>query len=176
VPELELTLVGETSRDDGDRMHVRAIEIRRTGERELLQLLGPMETETPIDGDSRGLEVVDMNFDGYGDLRLIEFLPASPNVSYLNWLYDPETGLFERSPELDELSAPVFDSSTRSIHSAWRDGAARYGTDDYEIVDGKPQLVRREITEYTDPRVYRLTISERIEGVMQIVEEKVVRE
>ena len=117
-----------------------------------------------------------MNFDGYGDIRLIEFLPAGPNVPYLNWLFDPATGRFVSSPELDEITSPTFDAATRRIRSEWRDGAASYGTDIYEMIEGRPVPVRKERREYTDEGVYELTVSERRDGEWRDVEQRVVRE
>ena len=172
LPELEVTLVGEDAGESGERMNVQRLVIRRAGEAEPLQVIEPLHTETPATEGAEGLAVVDMNFDGYADLRLVEFVTAGPNVPHLNWLYVPESGVFERSPELDRLSAPVFDPASRRITSRWRDGATRYGTDTYEMVGDRPRLLRREVKEHSDARTYRLTISERVDGEMRVVDER----
>ena len=75
-----------------------------------------------------------MNFDGYGDIRLVEFQPAGPNVPYLNWLFDPTSGCFVENRALNAITSPQFDPATREIRSNWRDGATRYGTDVYVLV------------------------------------------
>lgn len=77
---------------------------------------------------------------------------------------------------LDEMTSPTFDAAARRIRSEWRAGAASYGTDVYEVVEGSPVLVRKERREYTEPGVYELTVSELRDGEWQVVEREVVRE
>lgn len=176
LPEFSFTLRGEPPDASGGIFRVESIEIRRGAAADPIQVIEGLDTETPLSENSPGIEVLDMNFDDYGDLRIVEFPPAGPNVPYLNWLFDPASARFVRAAELDAIGSPVFDRATRRIRSAWRDGATRYGTDVYSVVEGKPVLVRKELKEYSKPGVYRWTVLERIEGDWKTVERKVVRE
>jgi hypothetical protein len=175
LPEFSFTLRGEAE-PDLEIFHAEKIEIRRGTEAQPVQVIEGLETETPVSSDFLGLEVLDMNFDGYGDLRIIQFRSAGPNTPYLNWLFDPATARFVSSAELDAITSPTFDPETGSIRSEWRDGAASYGTDLYAVLGGKPVLVRKERKEYSDSGVYRWTVSEWVDGEWKILEDKEVRE
>lgn len=176
LPEFSFTLRGEPLDASGGIFRIESIEIRRGATAEPVQVIDGLETETPVSDGSPGVEVLDMNFDGYGDLRAVEFAPAGPNVPYLNWLFDPVSARFVRATELDAIASPVFDREAARIRSSWRDGATRYGTDIYSIVEGKPVLVRKELKEYSGPGTYLWTVSERVGGDWKTVEQKVVRE
>ncbi|NJW55274.1 XAC2610-related protein, partial [Salinimicrobium oceani] len=58
----------------------------------------------------------DMNFDGRTDFRLIEFLPAGPNIPYLYWIYNPEQDLFEANSAYTEIIFPDFDNEKKEIN------------------------------------------------------------
>ena len=157
-------------------MRVKRIEIRRGGETEPFQVIEGLDTATPLSTDTPGLAVLDMNFDGYGDIRLVEFQPAAPNVPYLNWLFDPASGRFVENPALNAITSPQFDPATREIRSDWRDGATRYGTNVYVFRDGAPVLVRKESKDYKGPGIYTLQVSRLVNGVWKRVEQREVRE
>lgn len=176
LPGFSFTLVGQPVDQAAEIILVTKIEIRRSGELEPVQVIEDLETETPVTEHSGGFEVVDMNFDGYGDIRIVEFQPPGPNVPYLNWLFDPTSERFVGSPELNKISSPRFDAETRRIRSEWRDGAARYGTDIYEVIEGRPVLTRKELREYSEPGVYERTVSQRLDGHWQVVEQEHIRE
>ncbi len=176
LPRFTFRLVGQPMEEGSETFAATRLEIRRAGEAEPVQVIDDLEVEAPMGKPSGGIEVVDMNFDGYGDLRVVEFLPAGPNVPYLNWLFDPTSERFVPSPELDEIASPTFDAANRRIRSEWRDGAVTYGTDVYEVVEGRPVLVVKERREYTEPGVYELTVSEMRDGEWRVVERQVVRE
>ena len=176
LPGYSFRLVGQTMEEGSETFAATALEIRRGGEAEPVQVIEDLAIEAPTGEPSGGIEVVDMNFDGYGDLRVVEFLPAGPNVPYLNWLFDTDSERFAASPELDEITSPIFDAATRSIRSEWRDGAATYGTHIYEVVGGRPVLVRRERRQYSEPGVYERTVSELRDGEWQVVERETARD
>lgn len=176
LPVFSFTLVGQPKDQAAAIIPVTKIEIRRGAELEPVQVIDKLETETPVTEHSGGVEVLDMNFDGYGDIRIVEFQPPSSNVPYLNWLFDPTDQRFVASPELNEISSPKFDAETRRIHSEWRDGASRYGTDIFEFIEGRPVLARKELREYSEPGVYERTVSRRVGDQWQIIEREQIRE
>jgi hypothetical protein len=176
LPEFAFTLVGDRSTETSETLHVKRIEIRRGAATEPFQVIEGLDTVTPLSTGTPGLAVLDMNFDGYGDIRLVEFQPAGPNVPYLNWLFDPTSGRFVENRALNAITSPQFDPVTREIRSNWRDGATRYGTDIYVFRDGAPVLVRKESKDYKGPGIYTLQVSQLVNGVWKRVEQREVRE
>lgn len=176
LPEFTFAVIGEKPTDGSATIRVRKIEIRRGAANEPIQTIDGLDTATPVTAGVAPLETVDMNFDGYQDIRLIEFQPAGPNTPYLNWLFDPATGRFVESRALNEIPAPEFDAAKRQIRASWRDGATRYGRDVYVYDQGKPVAVRKETKEYKSPGVYTLRVWELKDGDLNVTQHKEVRE
>jgi len=176
LPEFVFTLVGDQLSESKDTLHVKKIEVRRGVSSEPIQVIEGLDTATPISSNLPALAVLDMNFDGYGDIRLVESQPAGPNIPYLNWLFEPGSGRFVESPALNAITSPEFDPENRKIRSNWRDGATRYGTDVYVVEKDGPVLVRKELKVYKAPGVYTSQVSELIDGVWKIVEQREVRD
>jgi hypothetical protein len=180
LPEMALTLVAEPSAAAGAPLNVRAIEIRRDGAAGLAQRIEGLSTATPSSAESPGLEVLDLNFDGYADLRLIESQPAGPNVPYRHWLYDPATGQFVAAAALDALGAPQPDAAHRELRVDWREGATRNGSDFYVWQAGKPGAglvpVRKESRQYTAPGAFTLSVSVPEGERWRVVSKKKMRE
>lgn len=170
LPEMRFTLVGEPAADG--LLHVHAIEVRREGSDDIVQRIGGLDTETPSDTQSPGLDLLDLDFDGYADLRLIERRPAGPNVIFRHWLYEPKSGRFVAKPALDRIVAPTPDPASRELRSDWRDGAATYGTDFYVWRGGQPRPIRRETRRYTAPGVYALQRWRFVDGRWKLVEKR----
>ncbi|KQP20003.1 hypothetical protein [Pseudorhodoferax sp. Leaf267] len=139
------------------------IEVRRGAD--VLQRL-----QIPASAEAPEIEVLDMNFDGAPDLRVIDVRPAGPNVRYVNWLFDPAGQRFVRSAALDELPAPAFDAARREVLSSWRDGATQYGRDTYAFRGGELVPQARELRAYSAPGVYTLKRSRWADGGWQLVE------
>jgi len=85
------------------------------------------------------ISLEDMNFDGYIDIRVLEFT-GSQNSPHIYWIFDPKTVQFVKHEELTATD-PVVDLQTKRIVSSWRDGAAIYGTSQYVFQDGKFYLI-----------------------------------
>jgi hypothetical protein len=176
LPDFTLTLVGDRSPESTETLQVKQIEIRRALESKPFQVIEGLNTATPLSSGTEGLEVVDMNFDGYGDIRIVETQPAGPNVPYLNWLFDPTSETFVENPALNAITSPQFDAATREIRSNWRDGATRYGTDVYVFEEHRPVLVRKESKVYKSPGIYTLQVSQLVNGIWKMIEQRDVRE
>jgi hypothetical protein len=142
LPDARFELKGGT---DGPVAVVREIEFYWQDENTPVQVISTGGART-MDLRGRGFVLEDMNFDGYTDLRVQAFVPAGPNIPYLYWLYDPKTGRFKGSRELEEIASPVFDPHERVIRSVNRNGAAVHVSRTYRWVDGVPRLLRVEET------------------------------
>ncbi|ALM83315.1 hypothetical protein [Bordetella sp. N] len=58
----------------------------------------------------------DINFDGWPDLTLGQFLPAGPNIPTSAWIYDPATGKFDDvSAAMENMTSPNFDAANKLI-------------------------------------------------------------
>jgi len=167
---MNFTLRADNPPDASGILAVKSIEVRRGNDQELLQRIDGLATQTPWSAQAPGLEFVDMNFDGYIDMRLIESRPAGPNVTYLHWLFDPAGGRFVASAALDELAAPRFDKGAREVHSDWRDSAVRYGSDRFRFDGNQLMPLQRETREYQRPGVYTLRVSHWLDGRWQVVQ------
>jgi hypothetical protein len=146
------TLHAAEAPGDTGVLQVQAIELQRGGQ--LLQRIEGLDTQTPA--SPAPIEVLDMNFDGIADLRLVESRPAGPNTPYLHWLWDNTHQRFVPSPALDDLSAPRFDARRKQVQSDWRDGPTHYGTDTYVWRAGELHAVSRQERLYNVPGRYTL--------------------
>ncbi len=168
LPKASFTLLTDGPPASDGMLHVRAIEIRHGNSATPTQRIEGLATETPSSAMVPALEILDMNFDGYADIRLVESRPAGPNVPYLNWIYDPASARFAESRDLNAIPSPRFDAKAREIHAQWRDGAIRYGTDVYIFRDGQLVPARREAKVYQRSGVFSLQTSRWVEGTWRV--------
>ena len=95
----------------------------------------------------RDFIVEDMNFDGYDDFRLLEYMPAfAYNANYYDWIFDPSTGKFSRDTLLENVYGPTFNAASKQVIYQWREPGnyEHYGTDIYKYINGKITLVESE--------------------------------
>lgn len=152
---------------------IREIRIQQDGR--TVQTIANFAARPIIDEDELdGFVIEDLNFDGYKDLRLIEFLPAGPNIPYLVWLYQPEQKRFVASDLFAEITSPEVNAEKRQIKMQWRDGAAKYGTDIYEFRRGALIMVRQITKEYLNESRYRLIVRELQDVELVEVENRIV--
>ncbi|MFZ3035597.1 MAG: hypothetical protein WA138_16495 [Parvibaculum sp.] len=147
LARFDFFLVGHADKATGIRVLDR-IEVTRSGETVPFQTISPVNSSVPDSVANYGFEAIDLNFDGYLDLRVISFLPAGPNVPYENWLWSVARGRFVANPALDKITSPQFDADAQEITSHWRSSAAAYGTDVYAYDGNTPVLIHRETDTY----------------------------
>ena len=66
----------------------------------------------------------DINFDGYNDLKVLTQTPASNPGIYDFYIYDPQTGRFNKDSILQNLVGPIFDPKTKTISTETSSGCA----------------------------------------------------
>ncbi len=135
---------------DTDEWHVTRIETAKTPDGKARTVLNDVDSRAPMSMEANGFEFGDFNFDGYTDFRLIEFLPAGPNVAYFNAIYDPRTHRHVVSTQLNMLSAPQFDAARNLVVSEWRGNAATHGSDTYTWDGADLILKKRVVSMYDD--------------------------
>lgn len=88
-----------------------------------------------------GLTIEDMNFDGYKDLRIIMYIPASPNISYYMWVWNPKANQFQEDNDLEQIFSPRFDHDKKLIYSATKASGNHY-IYTYQYINGKLTCVK----------------------------------
>lgn len=160
LPSYRLSFDGYT--DGEGREHIRDIFIDERGEQRWLphQHLSDLAAWSH-DLLGSGHVIEDLNFDGYADLRVQEFLPASPNIPYLYWLFNPQTRQFEANAALGVITSPEVNTKTQTIRGFARVNAATYVWSDYQWHAGQLTLVREEVATYNPTGQRRVVVSER---------------
>src|SRR5215211_5221367 len=96
---------------------VKSISIRRGQDQRQIQIIYPTENYPSCTLPKEQIFIVeDVNFDGYNDIRLLQFLPAAPNLPYYYWLYNPAKQNFQPQKDLEEITSPTFDPIEKLIY------------------------------------------------------------
>lgn len=164
-PQLQLTLHAAAAPGDSGMLQVRAITVQRAGDAQPLQRIEGLDTQTPVVDGRPLVELLDMDFDGLADLRLVAERTAGPNTPYLHWLWDAAGQRFVANAALDALSTTRFDAAARQVVADWRDGPARYGSDTHAWRNGQLLPLQREERLYSAPGRYTLKRYRWVAGV-----------
>jgi LysM repeat protein len=132
-----------------------------------------IETATPMN-DPNSLVIADMNYDGNDDFRIIKNLPASPNVPYLYYLFDPTTRKFVYSAAYEAITSPEFTGNSE-IRSKWKESATKWGIDTYKVTNSIPALTQKETWEAvnTTQALHRVMTFDAV-GVMKVTVEETI--
>ena len=152
-----------------------AITVTDKGSGDVVQKIIPGETIIYCDLPPEQIfAVVDANFDGHGDIMLMQLLPNSPNVPYYFWLFDPATGLFVEDSALERITSPEFDPKEKVVTSFWRSSCCDHGLSSYRYIDGRLTLVEeREEAESPAGSGYMMTtVRKLVKGRMRVVSRK----
>ncbi len=88
--------------------------------------------------DTMGLHVVDVNFDGYKDVIILNnFHGAHSNSWYDCWLWDAMTSSFIYSKSFSEICNPAIDWDKESIYSSGGSGADNHDYSIYQYMNGQ---------------------------------------
>lgn len=166
LPPLSLTLTWHEDAASRERLLDR-IDIRRADEVAPFQTIAGIDSRLASDVAHAGFEALDLNFDGFLDIRVRRFTPAGPNIPFRNWLWSKEDGLFVASPSLDEITSPEFDAEAQEVVSRWRSSAAEHGTDVYSYEGATPVLVHRESDRLGAGGACERTFHDRIDDVLK---------
>jgi len=103
-----------------------------------------MDSEPPA-----GLDVVsveDFNFDGYQDLKIIDWWGATGNIGYTIWLFNPTTNTFIEHAGLSKLTNPTIIPNTKTIssHSVGGMAGCVYTDQTYSIDTDNNLLLQHE--------------------------------
>ena len=166
---------GEPVANNPTALNVNTIELS-VGLGPALQTIDvPQETASPAEVMNLGFTVEDMNYDGFDDFRFINFLPASGNIPYLYYIYDPASSQFVYNEAYQDILSPEF-IGNNEIRSHWRAGAVYWGVDTYFLFEGVPTLTQREewdVMNDTDA-THRITKFDYTTDTSEVILEEVV--
>lgn len=114
----------------------------------------------------------DLNFDGYADIRLLQYLPEDSNVPFYYWLYNSSKKKYERNVALEVVRSPSIDNTNEFILSQWSNGDSIQGTDYYKYSGNKLVLTKQEVKENTDEKNYRLTVKQPIGDSLKVIKQE----
>jgi len=99
-----------------------------------------------MDGVESAIALMDINFDGYDDIRLWTATSAGPNESYTYWLYDPKSARFAASDIGDKLSGFEIglDPKARTVRASGRASCCLWEAQTYRWAGGELRLVTNE--------------------------------
>jgi hypothetical protein len=93
------------------------------------------------------VQMVDLNFDGYLDLRILDNEGATGNNWYASYIYDRFSGKFKFNKRLSELSGVRIDASNKQIITYSREGACSECIEYYKVISDRLFLVKIEWAE-----------------------------
>lgn len=97
-----------------------------------------------INRDRPIIEFVDINFDGYLDLRIFDNA-GNFMYWYQTFLFDPKKKEFVHSKQLSALAMPVIDSKNKRIYSRYREGSCDENANRYVIRNDRLYLEKAAI-------------------------------
>ncbi|MEO5911619.1 MAG: hypothetical protein ABIP95_12070 [Pelobium sp.] len=92
------------------------------------------------------IELEDMNFDGYLDVKLMINYPdrSKGDYSYLYYIYDLKQAKFIRNKVLDNIGVAFFDAPAQTVFKYDADGSGNEGTSTYKWQNGNLYLIKEE--------------------------------
>ena len=100
--------------------------------------------------DDLGFIIEDMNFDGSADIRIVEFLPAGPNVPYICWVWDEVKEQYVYDSALSSITSLRVDFENELIWTFGRACSSEHFELYYQYKDGILTLIKEVRTGYLD--------------------------
>ena len=163
--------------EENSKYSIQSVTVRE-GDR-LVQVISVPELslfgETAVwadDQENMGLELEDVNFDGYKDIRLFDTLNGNYLIEWIYLVWDPDRGQFVHDPRLNEIPLATFDQEDQLIYGMQRGGAARHYFYTYEYQEGEPVMICEEKSIYLpdpDSEAVRRCVHEKLgDGNVQV--------
>lgn len=128
----------------GVQCQVEAITLTTKDEKEpyarvtVDNMLCPCPTE---DGQFPGVQLMDFDFDGHKDIRVMRAAKDLTNPEHRYWLWSDAQHTFVSSAVLDSIHQPMFDAERRLVSSQWYDGALHRGGSNFRFENGRLTMV-----------------------------------
>lgn len=173
MPTYRFVATGKIPRDTGSSGYVMGLNGFDENGRSILSADFSQTMDDSVTGnsvrtemmDTMGLHVVDVNFDGYKDVIILnDFSGAHGNTWYDCWLWDPKTSSFVKSESFSEICNPSLNPDNKCIYSTGGSGAAFWGGSIYQYIDGQ-FVTTNSLNTYQNG----LTETKTVNGQMEIV-------
>lgn len=150
LPELNFKIVGRF--DKFKNFSPSYVEIRNVSNRKLIQkiFIGDKYNKEFVGNseDSGMIQLVDLNFDGYLDFRILTYRGATGCNNYISCLYNPALKKYAFNKQLSEMSALNVHAYSKQLttydRGGWCEELIRY----FEVIDDKFMLTKAEWTTY----------------------------
>ncbi|MFK7947973.1 MAG: hypothetical protein AB8G11_10300 [Saprospiraceae bacterium] len=166
----DFELVGEVS--DDKMKTVTSINILKKTDGTFFQTLNGFQA---IVQENEQVIIEDLNFDGYADIRLLQYLPEDANIPFFYWLYNPSSKSYERNEALEIVRSPSIDDTNELILSQWGDGDSIQGTDYYQYSGSKLVIIKQEVKENTDEESFVLTVKQPVGDSLKVIKQEVMK-
>ena len=93
------------------------------------------------DGQFPAVQLMDFDFDGHKDIRVMRMTANLTNPDHNYWLWDPAEKTYRASAVLDSIQQPMFDQGRKMVSSQWYDGGLHRGGSTFRYVDGRLTMV-----------------------------------
>ncbi len=125
--------------------------------------------------DTMGLHVVDVNFDGYKDVIILnDFSGAHGNTWYACWLWDPKISSFIESESFSRIYNPALDPEKKYIYSTGGSGASNQQWDIYQFINGEFVVTNSVSYEGTNED-YHFIEQKLVNGKMKKLQDNVIQ-
>ncbi len=128
----------------GVQCQVEEITLTLKGTKEPYRRIAVQNVHCPCptaEGQFTGVQLMDFNFDGHKDIRVVRMASDLTNAEHNYWLWDEAERTFAPSPALDSIQQPIFDHDRKMVSSQWYDGALHRGGSNFRFADGKLTMV-----------------------------------
>ena len=128
----------------GVQCQVEGITVTTKGEKQpyatvaVDNMLCPCPT---ADGQFPGVQLMDFDFDGRKDIRVIRAAKDLTNPEHRYWLWNEAQRTFIPSAALDSIHEPMFDNERRLVSSQWYDGPVHRGGSTFRFQNGQLTMV-----------------------------------
>lgn len=93
------------------------------------------------DGQFPAVQLMDFDFDGIKDIRVIRAAADLTYPKHRYWLWDEARRTFTSSTMLDSIQDPIFDNQRKMVSSQWYDGALHRGGSTFRYENGRLTMV-----------------------------------
>jgi len=172
TPEFTIRLRVSADSTDYERILVYDIRVARAGDSTIMQIV----RDTSRTEMATGLELVDINFDGFLDLQIVSNLDGAANCSYHFWTFDSASGRFLFNTEFSETlgGEMVVSPSNKQISLGYRVGMGG-GSYTYQVIGGHLKLIEQTSEEevvVNDTIKTKTTILKLVGDSMKVVSEE----
>lgn len=160
----------------GAECQVDGISLTRKGEQEPYDRIAVEGMRCPCpmpDGQFPAVQLMDFDFDGHRDIRVMRMAADLTNSAHNYWLWDPGLNTYRRSAMLDSIQQPLFDNERKMVSSQWYDGRLHRGGSTFRYMNGRLTMVSN-MEKFKEGDHERWVVWGMKDGVFQPVSEKQV--